>query len=277
MKINRALKLGEATIARIRGTSLDTATEQSELIVLDRGAASGEHTNIVAALVDAAERGERVSAIKSVKYIRSTGCRDVGEIIAASRTDFHGRATKRGQQQAPEKPPEKKREQPAPKKSTFEDGREWWFRATPDVRCRFIRNIDRTDLEAALPPSERSEPADEVASLRQQLVELREQATSLSHVIVAVEAELAAGRDVNGVTYTAKEQARLRKALCDLREIRDAAGLRDPMGADGLPKACRRTPTLVVNNTETTHQFRALRARPFAGSRSTRKRKRGRC
>jgi len=59
----RAAKLGEVTVKRIKGTSLDSAKEMDELVVLNRGAAPGELTPQVKQLVAAAEAGQEVSAL----------------------------------------------------------------------------------------------------------------------------------------------------------------------------------------------------------------------
>ena len=61
--IHRTMKLGEATMAKIKGSSLDSAPEMDELVILNRGAAEGELTDIVRRLVDAAAAGKDVSAI----------------------------------------------------------------------------------------------------------------------------------------------------------------------------------------------------------------------
>jgi hypothetical protein len=63
-RIYREQKLGEATIASLKDTSLDNAREQDELVFLNRGAAEGEHTPIVERLVADAVAGKDVSAIK---------------------------------------------------------------------------------------------------------------------------------------------------------------------------------------------------------------------
>jgi Protein of unknown function (DUF3102) len=63
----RAEKLGEETIAKLKGTSLDNARELDELVILNRGAASGELTDIVRQLVEAAAGGKAVSAIAYTK------------------------------------------------------------------------------------------------------------------------------------------------------------------------------------------------------------------
>jgi hypothetical protein len=62
-KHNRAAKLGEDTVARLHGTSLGTARELDELIVLNRGSPHGELNDIVRKLVDDAVAGKAVSAI----------------------------------------------------------------------------------------------------------------------------------------------------------------------------------------------------------------------
>jgi hypothetical protein len=61
--IHRTMKLGESTIAKIKGTSLDSAAEMDELIMLNRGAPVGELTDIVKQLVEDAAAGKDVSAI----------------------------------------------------------------------------------------------------------------------------------------------------------------------------------------------------------------------
>jgi hypothetical protein len=63
LKINRAIKLGEDTVARLHGTSLDSSEELDELIVLNRGTPPGELNDVVRKLVDDAVAGKAVSAI----------------------------------------------------------------------------------------------------------------------------------------------------------------------------------------------------------------------
>jgi hypothetical protein len=63
----RAEKLGKETIAKLKGTSLGNARELDELVILNRGAASGELTDIVRQLVEAAAAGKAVSAIAYTK------------------------------------------------------------------------------------------------------------------------------------------------------------------------------------------------------------------
>jgi ParB-like chromosome segregation protein Spo0J len=68
---HRAAKLGEDTVSRLRGTSLEKARELDELIILNRGAPPGEHTEVVQRLIAAAIAGEQVSAIAEGKRIVS--------------------------------------------------------------------------------------------------------------------------------------------------------------------------------------------------------------
>jgi hypothetical protein len=64
-EIHTAMQLGDEAMAKIRGTSLDTAAEKRELIMLNRGAAPRTLTPIVQQLVDDAAAGKIVSAIAS--------------------------------------------------------------------------------------------------------------------------------------------------------------------------------------------------------------------
>jgi hypothetical protein len=59
----RTMKLGEEAMSRIKGTSLDSAPEMDELVILNRGAPDGGLTPVVARLIEAAASGEAVSAI----------------------------------------------------------------------------------------------------------------------------------------------------------------------------------------------------------------------
>jgi hypothetical protein len=59
----RAMKLGDSTIDKLKGTSLGSAAEMDELVILNRGAPKGGHTKPVKQLVAAAVAGEDVSAI----------------------------------------------------------------------------------------------------------------------------------------------------------------------------------------------------------------------
>jgi hypothetical protein len=61
--IHRTMKLDEATMAKIKGTSLDSAAEMDELNILNRGAEEGGLTDIVKLLVEDAAAGKNVSAI----------------------------------------------------------------------------------------------------------------------------------------------------------------------------------------------------------------------
>jgi hypothetical protein len=66
-KLYRAMKLGDDVVNQLKGTSLDNAREQDELVILNRGAPKGELTDVVKQLVAAAVAGEKVSAIAYTK------------------------------------------------------------------------------------------------------------------------------------------------------------------------------------------------------------------
>jgi hypothetical protein len=74
-KTLRTMKLGEETIDKINGTSLDNAKELDALIVLNRGAPKGELTDIVKQLIADAVAGENVSAIAAGKFPNYNGKR----------------------------------------------------------------------------------------------------------------------------------------------------------------------------------------------------------
>jgi hypothetical protein len=57
------MKLGEEAMNRIKGTSLDSSDEQDELVILNRGVPDGTLSDVVTRLIDAAAKGEAVSAI----------------------------------------------------------------------------------------------------------------------------------------------------------------------------------------------------------------------
>src|SRR5262249_8398461 len=59
----RRMKLGDAVVDKLAGTSLDSAIEMDELIMLNRGAPEGELTDIVKKLVADAVAGKDVSAV----------------------------------------------------------------------------------------------------------------------------------------------------------------------------------------------------------------------
>jgi hypothetical protein len=59
----RTMKLGEEAMNRIKDTSLDSSDELDELVILNRGAPDGTLTEVVTRLIDAAARGEAVSAV----------------------------------------------------------------------------------------------------------------------------------------------------------------------------------------------------------------------
>ena len=61
--IHYTLKLGEETMAKLRGTSLDSGKEYEELLMLNRGAEEGTLNPIVQQLVDDAAAGKAVSAL----------------------------------------------------------------------------------------------------------------------------------------------------------------------------------------------------------------------
>jgi hypothetical protein len=62
-KLLRAMKLGDETVDKLKGTSLASAAEMDALVFLNLGAPSGKHTNDVKQLLTAAEAGEKVSAV----------------------------------------------------------------------------------------------------------------------------------------------------------------------------------------------------------------------
>jgi hypothetical protein len=89
-RIHRTMKLGEAAMAKIEGTSLDTAGEQDELLRLNRGMAPGEHTAEVAKLIEDAHAGKDVSAIAYVAEI--TGRKPKSALVVVGGTDFDAEA-----------------------------------------------------------------------------------------------------------------------------------------------------------------------------------------
>jgi hypothetical protein len=62
-RLHRAAKLGDDVVAKLKGTSLDNAREMDELVILNRGAPEGGHTEIVKRLIADAVTGKAVSAI----------------------------------------------------------------------------------------------------------------------------------------------------------------------------------------------------------------------
>lgn len=60
---HRRMKLGDAIVDALKGTSLDSAAEMDELVMLNRGAPEGELTEMVQHLVAEAVAGKDVSAI----------------------------------------------------------------------------------------------------------------------------------------------------------------------------------------------------------------------
>jgi regulator of replication initiation timing len=79
---HRARKLGEDTIAKIKGTSLDNARELDELVILNRGAPEGELTPIVRQLVEAAAAGGAASAIDYTKSGAAFRRENIGSVNA---------------------------------------------------------------------------------------------------------------------------------------------------------------------------------------------------
>jgi hypothetical protein len=61
--IHRTMKLDEATIVKIKGTSLDSAAEMDKLVILNRDAEEGGLTDTVKRLVEEAVAGKDVSAV----------------------------------------------------------------------------------------------------------------------------------------------------------------------------------------------------------------------
>jgi hypothetical protein len=62
-QLHRRTKLGDETVDKIKGTTLDSAEEMDELVMLNRGAPPGEQTETVKQLVADAVAGKDVSAI----------------------------------------------------------------------------------------------------------------------------------------------------------------------------------------------------------------------
>src|SRR5262245_47594660 len=77
-QLYREAKLGADVMAKIRGTSLDSAAELDELVVLNRGAPQGGLTKPVAQLVAAAAAGQKVSAVEYTKSGAAFRREDVG-------------------------------------------------------------------------------------------------------------------------------------------------------------------------------------------------------
>jgi len=61
--ILRKMKLGEGVIDSLKGTTLDSALEMDELVILNRGAPPGELNKVVSRLVQEAIAGKEVSAL----------------------------------------------------------------------------------------------------------------------------------------------------------------------------------------------------------------------
>lgn len=67
--VHANIKLGADNVAKIKGTSLDRADELQELIMLNRGTALGELTDVVRNLIADAAAGKDVSAIATTKHL----------------------------------------------------------------------------------------------------------------------------------------------------------------------------------------------------------------
>jgi hypothetical protein len=63
-EVARRTKLGDATVNRLRGTSLSSAKEMDGLLELNFGAPDGAHTEIVKKLIADALAGKKVSAVE---------------------------------------------------------------------------------------------------------------------------------------------------------------------------------------------------------------------
>jgi Protein of unknown function (DUF3102) len=61
--LHRRMKLGDQVVDKLKGTTLDRADELDELVILNRGAPEGGHTEIVKRLVADAIDGKPVSAV----------------------------------------------------------------------------------------------------------------------------------------------------------------------------------------------------------------------
>lgn len=81
-KMLREMKLGKRTMWRIKGTSLDSAAEMDELIVLNRGAPEGKITPLVRKLVREAAAGKDVSAIAEATKMGGRPTRAVSLVAA---------------------------------------------------------------------------------------------------------------------------------------------------------------------------------------------------
>jgi hypothetical protein len=82
--IYREGKLGEETVAKLDGTSLGSAREMDELVILNRAAPEGEHTEIVKQLVADAVAGKAVSAIE---YSKNEALKSRDDIAPANASD----------------------------------------------------------------------------------------------------------------------------------------------------------------------------------------------
>jgi hypothetical protein len=75
--MHRAAKLGDDVVAKLKGTTLDNAREMDALVMLNRGAPEGEHTETVKRLITAAATGKAASAIAVINGVPPL-CADIG-------------------------------------------------------------------------------------------------------------------------------------------------------------------------------------------------------
>ncbi len=87
----RSMKLGADAVEKLKGTSLDRAREMDELVILNRGAPGGGHTEIVKQLVADAVAGKEVSAIKYTKSGAAFRRDDIGADSSGKADRLHAR------------------------------------------------------------------------------------------------------------------------------------------------------------------------------------------
>jgi hypothetical protein len=83
--LHRRMKLGDAMIDSLKGTTLDRSDELDELVILNRGAPEGEHTAIVKQLVADAVAGKDVSAIAMAASLGGACLRKNSKLVDAWR------------------------------------------------------------------------------------------------------------------------------------------------------------------------------------------------
>jgi crossover junction endodeoxyribonuclease RuvC len=153
--INRVMKLGEGIVAKIKGTSLDSAKEMDELIVLDRGAPKGGHTPEVEQLVAAAAGGKPVSAINHTKsgaaFRRDHLCIGAGSGGEIARKDAEIEELRNAKRMLEIKIAGLESEiDEAKARSKTLDPRAW-SKASSQERQRFLDTIGRPGILAAIP------------------------------------------------------------------------------------------------------------------------------